>query len=131
MNFDDSCIYRDVSSNVSVAAADVRSVKFENIIKNFFCKVAVKQLATIYVLFVLKFIYEANDNLFPVVFCDFKTPSSADPTMNEDLSCMLFAAIEVNINYATLLALTSEIVSDLLSENGSVLLCIWMHKSFF
>ena len=28
-----------------------------------------------------------------MVVCDFKTPSSADPTMNADLGCMLFAAI--------------------------------------
>ena len=56
-----------------------------------------KPLATIYIVFVLKFIYEANNNLFPVVVCDFKTPSSADPTMNTDLDCMLFAAIEVKI----------------------------------
>ena len=56
-----------------------------------------KPLATIYSVFILKSIYEANNNLPPVVVCDFKTPSSADPTMNADLTCMLFAAIEVNI----------------------------------
>ena len=54
-------------------------------------------LATIYIVFVLKFIYEAKNNLFPVVVCDFKIPSSADPTMNADLGRMLFAVIEVNI----------------------------------
>ena len=56
-----------------------------------------KPLATLYIIFVLKFIYEANNNLFLLVVCDFKTPSSADPTMNTDLDCMLFAAIEVKI----------------------------------
>ena len=55
-----------------------------------------KPLATIYIVFVLKFIYEANNNLFPVVVCDSKTTSSADPTVNVDLGCLLFAAIEVN-----------------------------------
>ena len=56
-----------------------------------------KPLAATYIVFVLKFIYEANNNLFPVVVCDFKIPSSADPTMDPDLGCMLFAAIEVNM----------------------------------
>ena len=56
-----------------------------------------KPLATNFIVFVIKFIYEASNNLFPVVFCDFKTPSSADQTMNADLGCMLFAAIEINI----------------------------------
>ena len=56
-----------------------------------------KSLAPNYIVFALKFIYEASNNLFPVVVCDFKTPSSADPTMNVGLDCMLFAAIEVNI----------------------------------
>ena len=56
-----------------------------------------KPLPPNYNFFVLKFIYEANNNLFPVVVCDFKAPSSANPTMNMDLGCMLFAAIEVNI----------------------------------
>ena len=56
-----------------------------------------KPLATIYIVFVLKFIYEANNNLFLLVICDFKAPSSGDPTMNTDLACMLFAAIEVKI----------------------------------
>ena len=46
--------------------------------------------------FVLKVIYEVNNNLFPVAACDVETQSSADPTMNADLVC-LFAAIEVNI----------------------------------
>ena len=55
-----------------------------------------KPLAIIYIAFVLKFIYEANNNLFPVVVCDFTTQSSADSAMNVDLGCMLFAAIEVN-----------------------------------
>ena len=55
-----------------------------------------KLLATIYIVFVLKFIYEANNNLFPVVVCDFKTSSSANSTMNADLACMLFGTIEVN-----------------------------------
>ena len=55
-----------------------------------------KPLATIYMASVLKYIYEVNNNLFPVVACDVKTQSSADPTMNADLGCPLFAAIEVN-----------------------------------
>ena len=38
-----------------------------------------KPLATIYIAFALKFIYEVNNNLFPVVACDVKTQSSADP----------------------------------------------------
>jgi len=54
-------------------------------------------MAIIYNVFVLKFICEANNNLFPVVVCDFKIPISADPTINADLGCMLFAAIEVNV----------------------------------
>ena len=45
--------------------------------------------------------------------CDFKSPSSTDQAMNADLGCMLFAAIEVNIKHVTLLALPSEIGSDL------------------
>ena len=57
-----------------------------------------KPLATIYIVFVLKFLYEANNNLLPVAVCDFKTPNSADQTMNEDLGCMLFATIEVNVS---------------------------------
>ena len=73
-------------------------------------------MAIIYIIFVLKSIYETNNNLFPVVVCDFKIQSSADPTMNADLGCMLFAVIEVNIEYVTWLALTSEIGSFL--ENG-------------
>ena len=56
-----------------------------------------KPLAIIYIAFVLKFMHEANINLFSVVVCDFKIPSSAGPTMNADLGCMLFAANEVNI----------------------------------
>ena len=56
-----------------------------------------KPMAPNYIVIVLKFICKANSNLFPVVVCDFKTPSSADPTMNVDLGCLLFAAIEVNI----------------------------------
>ena len=55
-----------------------------------------KPLATIYIVFVLKFIYEVNNNLFPVVARDVKTQSSADPTMNAHLGSLLFAAIEVN-----------------------------------
>ena len=47
--------------------------------------------------FCLKFIYEANNKLLSMVVSEFKIPSSADPTMNADLGCMLFAAIEVNI----------------------------------
>ena len=65
-----------------------------------------KPLATIYIAFVLRFINQADNNLFPVVVCDFKTRSSADQTMNAGLGYMLFTAIEVNI-YVTLLALTS------------------------
>ena len=57
---------------------------------------AAKPIATIYIASVLKFIYEVNNNLFPVVACDVKTQSSVDPAMNADLSCLLFAAIEVN-----------------------------------
>ena len=44
-----------------------------------------KPLATIYIVFVLKFIYEDNNNLFPVVVCDFNTPSSAESVL---LSCI-------------------------------------------
>ena len=55
-----------------------------------------KPLATIYIVFVLKFIYEVNINLFPVIASDVKTQSSADPTINADLGCLLFAIIEVN-----------------------------------
>ena len=72
-------------------------MKFEKYIQKLFCYVAVKPLATIYIVFALEYLYEANNNLFPVVVCDFKTPSSAGSTMNADLACMLFAAIEVNI----------------------------------
>ena len=57
-----------------MAVAVVHFVKFEKL------SVAVKPLATIYIVFVLKFIYEASNNLFPVVVCDFKTPNSADQT---------------------------------------------------
>ena len=57
-----------------------------------------KPLATINIVFVLKFIYEASNNLFPAVVCDFKTPSSADPTVNADLGFLLFADIEVNFH---------------------------------
>ena len=53
-------------------------------------------LGTIYIAFVVQFIYEVNNNLFPVVACDVKTQSSADPTMNADSGCLLFAIIEVN-----------------------------------
>ena len=56
-----------------------------------------KPLAIIYIVFVLKFVYEANNNVFLVVVCDFKIPSSSDPTMSADIGCMLFAAIEINI----------------------------------
>ena len=56
-----------------------------------------KPLATVCVAFVLKFLYEVNNNLFPLVVCDLKTPSSADPTVNADLGCVLFATIEENI----------------------------------
>ena len=35
--------------------------------------------------------------LFPVVVCDFRTPSLADQIMSADLGCMMFAAIEGNI----------------------------------
>ena len=56
-----------------------------------------KPLATIYIASILKFFYEANNTLFLVVVCDFKTSRSADLTMNTDFSCLLFAAIEVNI----------------------------------
>ena len=62
-----------------------------------FCNVAVKPLATIYIAIISKSLYEANNNLFPVVVCDFKTPSSADATINADLGCMLFVVIDVNI----------------------------------
>ena len=55
-----------------------------------------KPLAKIYIVFVIKFIYEVNNNFFPVVACDVKTQSSANETMNADLGCLLFAAIEVN-----------------------------------
>ena len=51
-------------------------------------------LATIYIAFVLQFIYEVNDNLFPVVACDVKTQSGL--RLSTDLVCLLFAAIEVN-----------------------------------
>ena len=61
------------------------------------CNVAVKPLATIYIVVVLKFIYEANNNLFPLVICEFNALSSGDLTMNTDIDCMLFAAIEVKI----------------------------------
>ena len=61
-----------------------------------FCKVAEKPLAIIYIAFVLKFIYKVNNNIFRVVACVVKTQSSADPTMNPDLGCLLFTAIEVN-----------------------------------
>jgi len=57
----------------------------------------VKPLATIYIDFVLKFIYEVDNNLFPVIACDFTTQISADQTMNAELGCMLFVAIEVNL----------------------------------
>ena len=97
LNFDDSYIYRDVSSNLRMVVAAVRFLKFEKYIQKLFCNVAVKPLASVYIVFVLKFTYEAKNNLFPVVVCDFKTPSSAGSTMNEDVACMLFAAIEVNI----------------------------------
>ena len=56
-----------------------------------------KPLATIYIDFVLKFIYEVDNNLFPVIACDFTTQISADQTMNAELGCMLFVAIEVNL----------------------------------
>ena len=55
-----------------------------------------KPLDVTYIIFVLKFIYKVNNNLFPVVACDVKTQSSTDPTMNGNLGCLLFAAIEVN-----------------------------------
>ena len=80
-----------------MAVAALRFVKFEKYNQKLFCNVAVKPLAPIYIVFVLKFIYEANNNISPVVLCDFTTPSSADATMNADLGCMLFAAIEENI----------------------------------
>ena len=64
------CIYRDFSSNVRVV---------------------------VYIAFVSKkFIYEVSNNLFPLLACDVTIQSSADPTMNADLGCLLFAAIEVN-----------------------------------
>ena len=56
-----------------------------------------KPLTIIYIVFVLQSIYEANNNLFPVVVCDFRILSSADPTVNADIDCMFFAAIKVNI----------------------------------
>ena len=56
-----------------------------------------KLLETIYIVFVLKFVYEVNNNLFPMVVCYVKTQSSADPTMNAELDCMQCAVIEVNI----------------------------------
>ena len=84
LNFDDWYIYRDVSSNLRMVVAAVHFLKFEKYIHKLFCNVAVKPLATFYIVFALKFIYEASNNLFPVVVCDFKTPSSADPTMNAD-----------------------------------------------
>ena len=74
----------------------LRCVSYSESIIKFFCNVAVKPLATIYIVFALTFICEASNNLFPVVVCDFKTSRSADPTMNANLCCMLFAAIEVN-----------------------------------
>ena len=48
-------------------------------------------MAIIYIVFALQYIYEANNNLFSVVVCDFKTPSSADPAMTADsgLCCLL------------------------------------------
>ena len=56
-----------------------------------------RPLETIYIAFVLKFIDEVNNNFFPVVACYVKTQSSADPTMNADLACMMLAAIDVNL----------------------------------
>ena len=44
-----------------------------------------KPLETTYIVFLLKFIYEVNNNLFPMVACSVKTQSSEDPTMNAEL----------------------------------------------